>query len=282
MIREDSANVGSSFVLSKGVLKMKYNRILIEYIRDWIILNERNLKFTSDNTFNPQDNEVLCTNITVSCESTVISHHSIIWSEVESLLDAAETIINSIKEALEIYSNTGMGIRNMYPKSMIMSPEEHRAYMQHVKTKMNSIYGAGNYCYGMSRANGKSMYQSELWKSFIESRCNSRKLPFIQDVIFNDPATIVFWKDGTKTVVKAQDGEEYDPEKGLAMAISKKAMGNNRNYYLTFKKYLKKYDEQYPELPQISFEEAMKRAGEVTKELAFGVSNKKRKKDNVK
>ena len=42
----------------------------------------------------------------------------------------------------------------------------------------------------------------------------------IQKVIFNAPATIVFWKDGSKTVVKAQ-GDEYDPEKGLAMAISR-------------------------------------------------------------
>lgn len=63
----------------------------------------------------------------------------------------------------------------------------------------------------------------------------------IKNVIFNDPATIVFWSDGTKTVVKAQDGEVFDPEKGLAMAISKKALGNNREYYHTFLRWLKKY-----------------------------------------
>lgn len=63
-------------------------------------------------------------------------------------------------------------------------------------------------------------------------------IPAIDKVIFNDPATIVFWKDGTKTVVKAQDGEVYDDEKGLAMAISKKALGNQGNYYNTFDKYL--------------------------------------------
>ena len=59
----------------------------------------------------------------------------------------------------------------------------------------------------------------------------------IKDVIFNDPATIVLWKDGTKTVVKAED-EKFDPEKGLAMAISKRVMGNKGNYYETFKKWL--------------------------------------------
>ena len=40
----------------------------------------------------------------------------------------------------------------------------------------------------------------------------------IKKVIFNDPATIVFWNDGTKTIVQAH-GETFDPEKGLAMAI---------------------------------------------------------------
>lgn len=62
----------------------------------------------------------------------------------------------------------------------------------------------------------------------------------IEKVIYNDPATIVFWKDGTKTVVKACEDDEYDPEKGLAMAISKKALGNKGNYYETFKKALPK------------------------------------------
>lgn len=62
----------------------------------------------------------------------------------------------------------------------------------------------------------------------------------IKNVIFNDPATIVFWTDGTKTVVKAQDRDEFDPEKGLAMAISKKALGNKGNYCNVLKKWLPK------------------------------------------
>lgn len=60
----------------------------------------------------------------------------------------------------------------------------------------------------------------------------------IDRVIFNDPATIVKWKDGTKTVVKCQEGDVYDPEKGLAMCIAKKALGNDRDYYDVFKKWL--------------------------------------------
>ena len=47
----------------------------------------------------------------------------------------------------------------------------------------------------------------------------------IEKVIFNDPATIVFWNDGTKTVVKCQEDDTFDPEKGLAMCIVKKMFG---------------------------------------------------------
>lgn len=60
-------------------------------------------------------------------------------------------------------------------------------------------------------------------------------VPKIKNIILNDPAVIVMWEDGTKTVVKAQ-GDKFDPEKGLAMAISKKAFGNKHSYYGVFLK----------------------------------------------
>lgn len=64
------------------------------------------------------------------------------------------------------------------------------------------------------------------------------RIPGIKKVIFNGPATIVFWGDGNKTVVKAQEGERIDHEKGLALAIAKYALGNKGNYYNTIKKLL--------------------------------------------
>lgn len=62
----------------------------------------------------------------------------------------------------------------------------------------------------------------------------------IKRVIFNNPATIVIWKDGSKTVVKCQDGDTFDPEKGLAMAISRKFLGDTYDYYDVFEKWLSK------------------------------------------
>lgn len=64
----------------------------------------------------------------------------------------------------------------------------------------------------------------------------------IVDVIYHDPATIVKWKDGTKTVVKCQKdkGDVYNPEQGLAMCIVKKICGNKGNYNDIFTKWLPK------------------------------------------
>ena len=64
----------------------------------------------------------------------------------------------------------------------------------------------------------------------------------IKNVKFNPPATIVFWTDNTKTIVKC-NGEDYDPEKGLAMCICKKVLGDKGNYYEVFKKWLPKEDD---------------------------------------
>ena len=63
---------------------------------------------------------------------------------------------------------------------------------------------------------------------------SDRYIPEIDRIIFNDPATIVFWKDGTKTVVKAAN-EPFSEEKGLAIAIAKRYFGNMSR----FKKALK-------------------------------------------
>ncbi len=66
---------------------------------------------------------------------------------------------------------------------------------------------------------------------------NTTKL-VIDNVIFNDPATIVFWNDGTKTVVKCQEGDIFDKEKGLSMAICKKLSGNTGSFNKIFKRWI--------------------------------------------
>ena len=62
----------------------------------------------------------------------------------------------------------------------------------------------------------------------------------IKNVIFNSPATIVFWTDGSKTVVKCNAKEEFDPEKGMAMAIAKRCANNSDDFYKEIKKWVEK------------------------------------------
>jgi hypothetical protein len=70
-----------------------------------------------------------------------------------------------------------------------------------------------------------------------EQKSNSVNLEKeIDKVVFNNPATIVFWKDGTKTVAKAHNGDTFNKETGLAMCIVRK-LTNNRNYNKVFEKY---------------------------------------------
>lgn len=76
----------------------------------------------------------------------------------------------------------------------------------------------------------------------------------IDKVIFNNPATIIIWKDGSKTVVKCQEGETFDEEKGLAMAISKRALGDKGNFNEVFKEYVKNEPEKKEEPAKTAFE----------------------------
>lgn len=70
---------------------------------------------------------------------------------------------------------------------------------------------------------------------------NKVYIPAIKKVIFNNPVTIVIWNDGTKTTVKCSERDEYSEEVGLAMCISKKALGNKGNFNEVFKKHIPGY-----------------------------------------
>lgn len=50
-----------------------------------------------------------------------------------------------------------------------------------------------------------------------------------EKVIFHGPATIAIWPDGTKTVVKCQNGDDYDAEKAIALVYLKKLYGTNKS-----------------------------------------------------
>ena len=80
----------------------------------------------------------------------------------------------------------------------------------------------------------------------------STSLPLPENVIFNDPATIVYWDDGTKTVVKCQPGDVFSAETGLTTAMFKKYMGNDNTFNRVINEWLKRTGQYHPTLPVLS------------------------------
>ena len=71
------------------------------------------------------------------------------------------------------------------------------------------------------------------------------KKPIPKKVIFSGPATTILWKDGTKTTVKCQEGDEWTPDVGIAMCYLKKMLGNKGNYNKIFREAEKVSEVQY-------------------------------------
>ena len=143
-------------------------------------------------------------------------------------------------------------------KRSLMELIAHGEYPEHKQIKeynMDNIFvTVGNKTYrptgGSLETSAASLYTKLELETYMAPYNEVSLTPTIKDVIFNPPATIVFWSDNTKTVIRAQGDESYDPEKGLAMAISKKMLGNKYDYYHTFLHYQKKWDAQMEKIKE--------------------------------
>jgi hypothetical protein len=143
-------------------------------------------------------------------------------------------------------------LNDIYGVKAVNYPEDFIANLKETIKKANNPYGLSchNEAYGIEidRLNSEILRQyglsAELCKPNVvacikeETTMNCDIRSNIKDVIFSDRVTIVLWKDGTKTMVRAGKHENYDPEKGFAMAVCKKMFGNEGNYYEVFKKYV--------------------------------------------
>ena len=77
------------------------------------------------------------------------------------------------------------------------------------------------------------MYDTALNSAEIQQIYNNEKvgkmvMNVIKKVVFSHPATIVFWKDGTKTVVKTSPNDKFDREKGILWAYYLKYTGTSK------------------------------------------------------
>ena len=99
----------------------------------------------------------------------------------------------------------------------------------------------------------------------IKSYLNKNAIPEIKELIFNDPATIIFWEDGTKTIVKTQNGEPFDKEKGFCMAVVKKLFGNEGNYYNIVDEWINKKAKIYDDSSKKESNKTYNHNNEITK-----------------
>lgn len=63
----------------------------------------------------------------------------------------------------------------------------------------------------------------------------------INQVIYNDPATIVYFSDNSKSVVKRHENDEFDEQTGLLMCIAKRFLGKEE-LHRALRKNTKNYD----------------------------------------
>lgn len=66
---------------------------------------------------------------------------------------------------------------------------------------------------------------------------NKKEMPKVKKVMFKPPATVVFWSDGTKTVVKCCKEDTYDRRIGLLLCVTKKALGYTETHRI-LEKYI--------------------------------------------
>ena len=136
-------------------------------------------------------------------------------------------------------------IRSDIACSKMVWPTNRKTLYARARNIINSIY---------DNPNGSSKWWDELKticaltdsepisKKNSKEAYNKRIFSEIKDIIINDPATIILWKDGTKTVVKCQNEDTFDPGTGIAMAILKKLYGNSGFYKDIFEPAIEKYE----------------------------------------
>ncbi len=101
----------------------------------------------------------------------------------------------------------------------------------------------GNYV-PLFKINGEYYIRVNDMPKLIDVNPEDHPVLEIKSVRFDGPATIVFWEDGTKTVVKCTEKDLFNKETGIAMATLKKIFGESYSVYKREVSKLVKKDEE--------------------------------------
>ena len=76
--------------------------------------------------------------------------------------------------------------------------------------------------------------QKSVWDKYREMAIKQEQERRLKKIlprkwVINGPATILFWQDGTKTIVKCNKDDEFDAQKGYLMAFFEKTTGMSKH-----------------------------------------------------
>lgn len=144
-------------------------------------------------------------------QECISAHHDVQINQLKDRLDNMSTKVTyEVKQVHDAINTAHLTVGNIEHKLMgNLSPYQAHVLFKDLVEK------------------DKIFKEVEEEKALAEKQKQNAKLrERIQDVIFSNPCTIVFWKDGSKTVVKKQKGDKWNKETGLAMAMAKKFYQN--------------------------------------------------------
>lgn len=127
-----------------------------------------------------------------------------------------DAVANVFNEALEAYASSN---KNVKPKES----KENKKPIVKVEPKKTKIPAS---------LEVEGIYYSKK----NETKFTPLYMPKIREVMFNDPATICWFEDNSKTVAIAGHGDKYDRETGLAICMLKRVLGN-KEYRRIMDKY---------------------------------------------
>lgn len=67
-------------------------------------------------------------------------------------------------------------------------------------------------------------YANGLMKELTKMNLYKNLPSMVEKITYCGPATIVFWKDGTKTVIKCHEGDQFDEVTGFLLCCLRKMM----------------------------------------------------------
>lgn len=135
--------------------------------------------------------------------------------------------IMDIEHEESIYAGSKTTFKGLVVDANSLSTTE---LVKSAKTVTNSVYGAQAFrdgCHPSTRYNDPIPAELRAIAHAVSTPCVVKAPnPFeIDRVIFNDPATIVFWKNGNKTIVISKNAEMYDMETDLALCFTLRRLG---------------------------------------------------------